>query len=158
MTQPPSDDYAGAARLTPEDERAIIDATIAYCWAIDRRAWNELEAIFLEDAYVDYSFVPAFNGVEPVKAFVAKSLERLDATQHMISNHQVAADGDGARSRCYLHAQHTLRGCEGGENYVVAGIYRDRWKRTDAGWRIAERHLEMLWTEGNASVLRGRRD
>jgi len=150
---PPSDDYPLGARLSAEDDRAIIEATARYASAIDRRAWDELDDVFLPDAYVDYSFVPAMTGTEAVKKFVAATLTHLDSTQHIISNHQVAADGEGAKSRCYLHAQHTRRKTEGGANYVVGGIYRDRWTKTEAGWRIAERYLELLWTEGNPAVV-----
>ena len=61
-------------------------------------------------------------------------------------------DGE-PRSRCYFHAQHVRNGTEGGSNYVVAGIYRDRWVRTEAGWRSCERSLEVTWTEGNPAVV-----
>ncbi len=152
--KPPSDDYPVDACLSLEDERAIVNATHRYAAAIDRRAWDELDEVFVADAYVDYSFVPELRGTDAVKEFVSATLKHLDSTQHMVANHQVAADGDGAKSRCYLHAQHTRRGVEGGANYVVGGIYRDRWTKAAEGWRIAERYLEILWIEGNPAVVR----
>ena len=149
----PSDVYPASERLSAEDERDFIDSTIRYAAAIDRREWDELDEVFVPDAHVAYGFVPSMTGTEAVKKFVSNTLAHLDSTQHMVSNHQVGADGEGAKSRCYLHAQHTKAKTEGGNNYVVGGIYRDRWVKTDAGWRIAERYLEMLWTEGNTRVI-----
>ena len=149
----PSDDFPLSARLPVEDERGIIDAAVRYAAAIDRRAWDELDQVFTPDCYVDYGFVPSLTGPDAVKKFVSDTISHLDSTQHMVSNHQVCADGEGAKARCYLHAQHTKRGVEGGANFVVGGIYRDRLVKIDGVWRIAERYLERLWGEGNTKVL-----
>jgi quinol monooxygenase YgiN len=67
----------------------------------------------------------------------------------MVSNHQVTIDGDTASGRCYLQAQHVTRAAGRDHNYIVAGTYVDRYKRTDAGWRIAWRNLRVTWTEGS---------
>ena len=48
----------------------------------------------------------------------------------------------------------TLRSDRGPRDYVVAGIYRDSWRQTSAGWRSHRRTLEVLWTEGNPKVVR----
>ena len=42
----------------------------------------------------------------------------------------------------------------GGDQYIVAGRYEDRYVRTDEGWRIAERELVVMWTAGNRDVVR----
>jgi 3-phenylpropionate/cinnamic acid dioxygenase small subunit len=136
-----------------EDRQAIVDVTVRYCWAIDGRDWAELANVFTEDARVDYGFLPTLHGLAEIQALVARVLAPLDGSQHMVTNHQIETREDGVRSRCYFHAQHIRRGLEGGENYVVAGIYRDAWSRSDAGWRIRSRELEVLWTEGNAAVV-----
>jgi hypothetical protein len=140
--------------LTLEDEKAIIDATIRYCWAIDTRDYADLESVFTEDVECDYSTVsPPFNGLEPLKELVAGVLGRLDSSQHMVSNHQIEMTADGPRSRCYFHAQHVRQKADGGPNYIVAGIYVDDWQQTSAGWRSCRRSLRVLWTEGNSAVV-----
>jgi 3-phenylpropionate/cinnamic acid dioxygenase small subunit len=139
--------------LILEDRQAIVDGTIRYCWAIDTRDWAELAQVFTEDAEADYGFMPTLRGLAEIEALVSRVLTPLDASQHMVTNHQIETHGGGVRSRCYFHAQHTRRGLEDGDNYVVAGIYRDKWSQTPAGWRIHARELEVLWTEGNAAVV-----
>ncbi len=135
------------------DERAIIDTTIAYCWAIDTRRWDVLrDRVFLADATA--SLGSPLEGVERIVARIDFALSPLDTSQHMISNHDVTIDGDTATSRCYFHAQHVRRGAEGGPNYIVAGIYADDFLRTSAGWRIKHRTLTVLWTDGNMKVVR----
>ena len=62
-------------------------------------------------------------------------------------------DGDEADSVCYLQAQHVRPGTMGGDTLIVAGRYLDRFVRTADGWRIAQRRLEIGWTDGNPAVL-----
>jgi len=143
---------AGPA-LILEDRQAIVDVTVRYCWAIDTRDWTDLANVFTEDAEADYGFMPVIRGLPQIQALVRRVLTPLDTSQHMVTNHQIEAREGDVRSRCYFHAQHTRRGVEGGAHYIVAGIYRDKWAHTAAGWRIRARELEVLWTEGNAAVV-----
>lgn len=135
------------------DERAIVDTTIAYCWAIDTRQWDVLrERVFLPESTAMLGSQLA--GVESIVSRIASVLSPLDTSQHMVSNHQVTLGGDAATSRCYFHAQHVRGAADGGPNYVVAGIYADDLVRTTVGWRIKHRTLTVLWTEGNPKVVR----
>ena len=140
------------ARLA--DERALIDLTIAYCWALDGRRYDDLDEVFTPDAVGDFGFVRV-QGVDEVKALVARSLDHLDISQHIVASHQVQVDGDTATVRCHLHAQHTKRGTEGGDNYVIGGFYEDEAVRTPQGWRIARRTLTITWNEGNRAIIGG---
>ncbi len=136
------------------DEKAISDVTIAYCWAIDNHEWDVLRNdVFLPDATA--GLVSEHVGVESIISRISGALGNLDASQHMVSNHQIAIEGDTAQSRCYLQAQHVRKAADGGPNYIVAGIYADQFVRTSIGWRIKRRDLTVLWTEGNLRVVRG---
>lgn len=137
------------------DRQQIIDLTIAYCWALDGHQWAELDQVFLPDATA--SLGGTFAGLEAIKARVEDALGKLDSSQHMVANHQVTVDGDRATSRCYLHAQHVRKGATDGPNYIVAGRYEDQLVRTAEGWRIAQRNLITMWTDGNPGVVRGDR-
>jgi len=139
--------------LSLEDERAIIDGTVRYCWAIDGRNWDELADVFTDDALVKFGVAAPVRGLSEIQSFIARVLTPLDASQHMVTNHRVERDDEGVRSRCYFQAQHVRRGVDGGANYIVAGIYRDVWSESPVGWRIRSRELEVLWTEGNVAVI-----
>jgi ketosteroid isomerase-like protein len=135
-----------------DDRQAIIDLTIAYCWALDSKDWEALRSIFLPDATALLG--DERDGIESIIARVSGALGALDSSQHMISNHQVGVDGDTATCRCYLQAQHVRRSAEGSPNYIVAGRYLDRLVRTAEGWRIQRRDLLVDWTDGNVLVVR----
>ena len=130
-----------------QDRQAIIDVTIAYCWALDEKRFDDLADVFLPDGVAIYAGARC-EGVAAIAAFCKKALSRLDCSQHMVSNHQVAVDGDHATSRCYFHAQHVWEASPSGRNYIVAGRYEDQLSRSERGWRIKDRVLTVMWTEG----------
>jgi hypothetical protein len=135
------------------DEQDIVDLTIAYCWAIDSRNFDELRDVFVPEGVANYAGTEHI-GVDAIIARCSAALTPLDASQHMVNTHQVQVIGDTATSRCYFHAQHVRSAASGGANYIVAGIYEDALVRTGAGWRIRHRTLRTLWTEGNLAVIR----
>ena len=130
-----------------EDRRAIIDVTIAYCWALDEKRFDDLADVFLPDGVAIYAGARCV-GVPAIAAFCNRALGPLDCSQHLVTNHQVAIGGDSATSRCYFHAQHVPPAATGEANHIVAGRYEDRLSRTAAGWRIAERVLTVMWRTG----------
>ena len=138
------------------DKQKIIDLTIAYTWIIDRGPREKLREIFTEDAAFIID-IKTYNGIDAIIDKIDRTLGDLSASQHIISNQQVSIEGDNATCSCYLHAQHTLHGTEGGENYIMAGRYVDTLIRMDGEWRIAERRLMLDWTEGNLEVLSPRK-
>ena len=135
-----------------EEKQKIVDLTIAYTWIIDHGPRERLREIFTENA-VFIIDTRHLNGIDEIRGKIERTLGGLSSSQHIVSNHQISIDGDTATSRCYLHAQHTLTGTEGGDNYVMAGRYIDKLVRVDSEWRIAERQLMLDWTEGNNRVL-----
>lgn len=136
-----------------DDRRQIVDLTIRYCWALDDRDWKTLDDVFLPDATALLGDSEC-TGREAIVARCRAALEPLDASHHMVSNHVVEVDGDTATSRCYLQAQHSRRGVEGGDNWLLGGRYLDSLRRADGGWRIVRRVLVTVWTEGNLRVFR----
>ena len=135
-----------------QDRQAIVDLTIAYAWALDMREFELLRHIFLPEATA--LLVDERTGVDSIIERVRSALEPLDASHHLIGNHQVTVDGDRATCRCYLQAQHVREGTQGGSNYIFAGRYEDDLVRTAAGWRIARRTLVRVWSDGNPAVVR----
>jgi 3-phenylpropionate/cinnamic acid dioxygenase small subunit len=134
------------------DERAIIGVCVRYATAIDDRDWERLRSCFVADAVGIYHADRVLTGYPAIEEAVRTAVTPLSRTQHLVANFTVELDGDEASSRCYLHAQHVRAGIPGGETFVIAGRYSDRFVRTDDGWRIRERRLDRWWTAGNPAV------
>ena len=130
----------------------IIDLTHRYTWAIDTRTWSDLDEVFTVDAT---ALLPTpLESREAIKRRVQRVLDPLDASQHIVTNHQVVVEGERASCRCQLQAQHVRTGPSGPEQYLVGGYYADQLVRTPDGWRIVHRELKITWTDGDPSVVR----
>jgi hypothetical protein len=134
------------------DERAIIDLTARYTWAIDSLDRSALERVFLPDATAVLG-AGEVTGFEAIWGRIHSVLSRLDASQHVLGSQLVEVEGDTGQSRCYFVAQHIRSGLQGGPHYIVAGKYEDDVVRTPAGWRIKRRVLTTIWTEGNPQLF-----
>jgi ketosteroid isomerase-like protein len=139
------------------DERDVLRLASAYCWALDGHDWDALAAVFAPDAV---AYLPAggppLEGLDAIKARVRGALGPLDASQHLVGSPWVEIDGDTARMRHYLFAQHVRTAAAGGGLYVVGGAYHDRCERRPEGWRIVHRELHSIWSDGNLDVVRPR--
>jgi ketosteroid isomerase-like protein len=135
------------------DEEQIVALTVAYCWILDSGDHDRLDEVFAPDAVAEF-LGRRHEGLDAIRERISGSLAPLDASQHIVANHQVTVEGDTARCRCYLQAQHVRRDAEGGPNFIIAGTYSDELARTAEGWRIRHRVLEAIWTEGNPAVPR----
>ncbi len=135
--------------LSPQGRWDINDVLARYCIALDTRHWDLLQEVFTEAAVCDYGKHGQPRGLAEIVDRVRTAVLRFDATQHFIGTSLVTATPTGATGRTYLIAQHTRYGVADGENYTIAGTYIDDLIRTPAGWRIAHRTLEQVWTEGN---------
>lgn len=132
----------------------IFDLLHCYCSALDTRDWRRLASCFLPGAVAVYGEdLGRQDGYAAIEQPCRSALGPLDSSHHMISNQEIEIDGDTARSRCYLHAQHTKAGTPGGDNLAIGGMYVDELVRTAEGWRIRFRELRFLWQEGNPAVI-----
>jgi ketosteroid isomerase-like protein len=132
------------------DRLEIQDLLVDYCYAIDFRDWDALDRIFTPDAVIDYTELGGTRGnLEETKAFLGQAMPMFESFQHMISTSKITVDGDTAEGRTILHNPMVLPAKNEGEKPHVffCGLwYRDTFRRTPEGWRIATRHEEKSYT------------
>ena len=74
-------------------------------------------------------------------------------TMHQITNVQIDVNGDTASSRCYFTVlQVTAQGVQA----VLAGEYRDRFRRVEGTWGFAERTFAPKLMGDLSSHMKGR--
>ena len=133
---------------------AITRLYADYADVVTRRAWNELEALFLPETVVhlDTVSVPAreIRGPAAFADFVAASIQRFDFFEFVILNTVVRlTDTGAARGRLYMVELRQER--ESGEWSNAFGVYHDDLSLVDGCWRFAERHYQSLARKiGNA--------
>ncbi len=141
MTHAPTetDDYVAICRLQS-----------AYADVVTRRAWPELDALFLPDAVVEVDTrggdVLRFVGAEALGTFIGNALERFDFFEFVILNTriEVAVGGDDLRADGRMYMCELRSDVETGRVNNAFGVYHDRYARHDEGWLFAHRRYHSL--------------
>lgn len=132
------------------DRQEIVDVITRYTRAIDTRSWDDLDAVFTEDAILDYSAVggPA-DRLEVAKPWVEQGLSGFLRYQHVIGQVSIELDGDSARATAYFTNPMVAPTKEGGETVVeVGGYYHHELVRTPDGWRSRRMVDDNVWMRG----------
>ncbi len=126
------------------DRLEIQDLIHRYAQIIDAKDFDRLrEDVFCEDAFIDYSAFGGSKGnLEETIEFLHKAMKIFPNTQHMNSNIQIVvetgADHASGRVMCLNPQEMKLPGQD--EHIFFCGLwYVDEYRRTDKGWRIANR-------------------
>jgi len=127
------------------DRFAIRELIERYCNITNRRAWSEMPELFTEDVTWSVKGIPEFG---PVTDFVGRDafvagvtgvVEQCSMLLHLTGACRVIVDGDTANSTCALQEVATF-GDEGAGIYLV-GVYYDRFRRTEEGWKFTRREF-----------------
>lgn len=141
------------------DRDAIVDVLSNYATGLDARDWVLWRSVFVDEVLFDLS---SWHGIPPrpletdrVVRAQARMFAELSVTQHFLTNHRIAIDGDRARALAHMRAEHWLAnpGIEGTSRYTMFGYYDDRLVRTESGWKIEAMQLNVTRTEGNRWVM-----
>jgi hypothetical protein len=132
------------------DRQEIVDVITRYTRAIDTRSWDDLDAVFTDDAVLDYSAVggPA-ESLAVARPWVTQGLAGFLRYQHVIGQVSIELDGDTATATAYFTNPMVAPNPDGTENLVeVGGYYHHDLVRTPAGWRSRHMVDETVWMRG----------
>lgn len=134
-------DHVGIARLLGR-----------YADTVTRRAWDELDDLFLVDATVHIDTVtrPAFTVTGPAALgeFIGAAVARFDFFEFVVLNvvTMPGVDADHAQARVHMCEQRRDAGT--GEWTTAYGRYLDDVVRSADGWRFARRDYRSLGRTG----------
>lgn len=126
---------------------AITRLQAAYADVVTRRAWPELELLFVPDApiVVDTMGPPPVElaGAKALGEFVGAAIERFEFFEFVILNTVVEVEpGGSASGRLYMVELRQEQAT--GEWSNAFGLYRDHYALVDGRWRFAERRYQSL--------------
>lgn len=135
------------------DRAEVIEITSRIGIAADLGDWDAVRACFAGEVRVDYT---SLNGGEPATvraddliAGWRGVLPGFEATQHVVSNHQVTLAGDAAECRSHFVATHRI----GADVWRLGGHYHHRLSRQTGGWRVTEMTMTWTWEEGDRGLV-----
>jgi|SRR5271155_2481770 len=138
------------------DEAAIVQLTYQYSRGIDLLDRALYKSCFTDPVEIDFESWDGTQGPMPADGwvdYVWDLVVGLDATQHIMTNHNIDFDDDDhATCIAYLHAQHYIAGAPV-ETFTAGGFYTNSVVRTDGGWRIGRCKLTLTWRTGDVGIL-----
>ena len=147
------------------DRLEIHDLIHRYAQIVDAKEFDRLrEEIFCEDAFIDYSAFGGSKGnVEETIAFLHKVMKIFPNTQHMNANIQISLGRPGAEGEDADHATGRVM-CLNPQDMKLPGQanhiffcgfwYVDEYRRTEQGWRIAERIEEKSFLFNAPDIMK----
>jgi ketosteroid isomerase-like protein len=124
-----------------EEIRAL---THRYGLALDTFDLDGIVGVFAPDATFDCTAfgLEICEGEERIRAFFAHNQQVMANQIHMFSNHIIEFDGpDEAHGTNYLEQDGYTHA---GQRIQCLGLNRDRYERTEQGWRITHRVITPL--------------
>lgn len=139
------------------DYNEIVQRRYEYALGIDTCDFKLLRSIFTDEIsmdFEDYSGQPkATMKADDWVAGCAVLFTGLDATQHVMSNPMVEVDGDRARCRMYMKAEHFYANSMGNVDFALGGYYTDELVRSNGRWLIEAVTLKIFWNRGNRHIM-----
>jgi len=129
--------------ISAQDHVAIQRLMYLYAQCADARNYEGFAEVFVADAQFDYrgEAVVSLGAIQKMM----HNLDNYTATQHFVHNVLYDVEGDEAQGQTYCLACH-LHDRSGELMKIDMGItYDDHLVRTDCGWRIGRRSLNLLW-------------
>ena len=128
------------------DRQEITAVMAAYARWADLNQPERQAATFAADGRVSYHPGEWTAGREALTDKLRTALAGYAQTSHHVSNIEIDFEGpDTAAAQSAVIAWHRRHD---GSEWTLYGRYVDRWTRTDAGWRLAERELRAAGAVG----------
>jgi ketosteroid isomerase-like protein len=137
------------------DSARIIRVVNRYFRALDEQHFDDVHflQILASDATVIRPNGAAVVGPANIADSHARSFARFEATQHLLTGHDVAIDGDTAAVRANLVAIHIwkdrpLEASMLERSFTAGGVITAALTHTPAGWRITRTENQVIWRTG----------
>ncbi len=125
------------------DRLEIQQLLVDYSTAIDQRRFDDLDKVFIPDAYIDYRAMGGIDGKFPkVKAWLAEVLPAFANYAHMLGLPSIHLTGDSATARTFCFNPMVFGAAEPTTKpaTMLLGLwYDDEFIRTTDGWRMSRR-------------------
>lgn len=126
---------------TAADQTEIRDLTARFTDAVNRRAPEELAALFTEQGEWHVPGVPAATGREAIAAVLATLLDGFPHLIQLTHSGHVDVDGDTADATWYVSESGSDAS---GNGFGFTGVYTDALVRTGSGWCFSRRSFAFL--------------
>jgi ketosteroid isomerase-like protein len=132
-----------------QDRLELLEIEARFDWFIDTGDIDGWVDHFTEDGVFEASYGTA-HGRDELHRFMEKLESGFSkGKRHVSANHVVEGDGQEARVSGYL----VVFEREQAPHVVATGTYVNTYRRTDSGWKVAHRKLDIDpgWKQANGA-------
>jgi ketosteroid isomerase-like protein len=122
-----------------EDRLALIDLVGRWSHAADGGDPTALAALLTDDTELHVEGEDVITGAGDVTERATRAPDDQQLRRHVRNTVVDTIDGDAATTRSYYLLTTSIAG--GRPRIVATGVYADRMRRTESGWRISHRHV-----------------
>ena len=126
----------------PADQLAIRDLVSTYCDGVNQRDAALWASVWADEGATWRLRGDDIVGKDAIVALWRAAVAPYEFLVQIAPNGLVEVDGDRATGRWYILESSRLRDGTGGQ---LVAMYHDRYVRTDAGWRIERRELDIIF-------------
>ena len=135
------------------NEQAIRGLHHAYADVVNRRAWGELDDLFVPDAPIVVDLRTGeprrFGGPAALGEFIGGAVARFDFFELALLSARVLLDAtDPTRATGRMYMNEIRHEHASGRWSMAYGLYQDEYARTSDGWRFAARHYHSIARTG----------
>lgn len=136
-------------RLTEiESKLALYDLMHDYQRLADERRYKDWAECWTDDAVFENSF-GALHGKQEIYEACDSAMDVFKVQQHLIGNTRFRVNGDEATGTGIVIFTGVPDPEIPGEHTVSGGHYDWRFRKTEAGWKLAYSNLRFIWSRND---------
>jgi hypothetical protein len=128
------------------DRDAIEQVLLRYASSIDDKDFARLRTILCEDIRGQYGET-VIEGADRLVRWIARGTDDRDWQHHFVSVYHIDLTGEDEADALTYHMSHHTRHGEPDRCTRTIARYRDHLRRVDGRWLIAEKVMEVGWTD-----------
>jgi len=133
----------------------ITSAVNSYFRALDQKDFDaqRFATIFTTEAKVTRPDGSSLTGPKEISSSNQHSFARFESSQHFLTGHEIAIDGNTASVRANLIAMHMWQGSHTNANkadnfFIAGGVIDANLVRANGQWRVSQVSNTVLWRAG----------
>ena len=117
-----------------DDLESIKQLKYRYLRALDTKDWDVFAETLTADVTGEYGSSLSFGNRAELVEYMRSSVGPAVITEHRVAHPEIDVEGDSATGRWYLQDRVIVPDFQ--FMLIGAAFYRDRYRRTEQGWRI----------------------
>ena len=135
-------DVSGLQAL--QDRVDVEQVLYRYSSAVDSFDQEALRSVLADDIEAHYGNGDPVSGGDALASWIMEATASVIWQHHLLNVYHVDLDGDSARTVAYLTSYQVFKE-QPDAAVLLAARYHDELRRTDDGWKLSKRTMEILW-------------